>query len=308
MSSEFWFADRERNNQRGPVTEEEIGRLIREGTIQRETLIWTQGMSEWRQANQVEGFAAIFGPSPPPLPQASTPPPLGASAVPAAPLGPGSSSGVPIGALSSVLPVWGLFWRALLLVIGMLFIVPAPWTYTSFNKFLCEHTMLPDGKGLRFAGKPGDIWYVFIALAALFWIGRLPHASLITVPLSWIFGVVVLKWLCASTKSDDGAVQLRFGGGYWAYIGWNILLILSFITIIGWAWVSKFMMRWICRSVRGTVNFDFTAAGVSILWRVIGLALACIFIIPVPWMIRWYTRWWISQVSVVKVEPGLSSL
>ena len=65
MSSDFWFLDRE-HKQCGPVGEDEFVRLIRRGTIGRETQIWTAGMSEWRMAGQVDRFAALFGTSGPP--------------------------------------------------------------------------------------------------------------------------------------------------------------------------------------------------------------------------------------------------
>ena len=64
-------------------------------------------------------------------------------------------------------PVWGLFDRGLLYVVGQVLVVPAPWTTTGFYRFLCEHVCLPDGRRLRFAGEPGDIWYILIGLAVL---------------------------------------------------------------------------------------------------------------------------------------------
>jgi hypothetical protein len=65
MSADFWFLDRE-HKQSGPVGEEDFARLIRQGTIRRETLIWSPGMTEWRAAGEVERFAPLFGTSGPP--------------------------------------------------------------------------------------------------------------------------------------------------------------------------------------------------------------------------------------------------
>jgi hypothetical protein len=151
---------------------------------------------------------------------------------------------------------------------------------------------------LNFAGKPGDIWYVFIAISAAIWVGQIPYCSLVTIPLSWILGIEVLGF-CANVRSQDGRLKLLFEGGYWNYIGWNLLLIVSFVTIIGWAWVLKFMMQWICQNVRGTTRFEFRATGLSILWRMLVLTLLSAFVIPIPWVLRWYMSWWISQVSVI---------
>jgi hypothetical protein len=287
MSSDFWFLDRERNR-RGPVGKEEIVRLIGVGAIGRETQIWTSGMSDWCAASQVESFSSLFGP---PAFRPSVPPPLRLKS--------GTSSGAPTQALSSSLPVWGFFGRGLLAAIGVLLIVPSPWTVTSFYRWLCERIALPDGMRLNFAGKPGDIWYIFIAVSAAAWVGQIRYWGLVTLPLSWILGVQVLKWFCANLRSADGRLKLSFEGGYWKYIGWNLLLIVSFVTIIGWAWVVKFMMQWICQNVRGTTRFEFTATGLSILGRTLGVVLASIFVIPIPWVLRWYTSWLISQVSVI---------
>jgi hypothetical protein len=290
MSSEFWYLDQE-HNRRGPVAQEQFVGLIRAGTIRAETQIWSSGMSEWRMAGQVEAFSSLFGPSgPSPLPVAG-----------------GASSALPTGPLSASLPVWGLFWRSLLVIIGGLLVVPAPWTSTSFYKWLCEQVSLPDGKGLKFAGKPGDIWYVFIAWGASIWLGQLKYGQLVTIPLAWIFAVLLLRWFCANVSTQDGRLKLSFEGGYLPYIGWNLLLVLSALTIIGWAWVMKLMMQWICRNVRGTAQFEFTATGLAILWRTLVLVLVSILVIPIPWMIRWYMRWMISQVSVASAGVGVPS-
>jgi hypothetical protein len=295
MSADFWFLDRE-HKQRGPVGEEEFVGLVRQGTIGRETYIWSTGMTEWRMASQVDRFAALFG--------TSGPPPI--------PLGSGRSQ---TGALSAALPVWGLFGRALLLGIGMLLIIPSPWLGTWFYKWLTERVTLPDGRPLTFSGKPGDIWWVFVLWGIAIWIGQVPfgdpdqihYGELISIPVSWILGVVLLKWVCANATTEDGSLKLTFEGGYLPYIGWNILLALSVITIIGWAWVAKFMMRWICRNVRGTVGFDFTATGLAILWRTLVAVLLTVLIIPIPWVMRWLTRWMISQVSVVNADAGAAA-
>jgi hypothetical protein len=295
MSAGFWFLDRE-HKQCGPVGEEEFVRLIRAGTIGRDTQMWTTGMSEWRMAGQVDRFAPLFG----------------ASGPPAVPLEGRAPSAPPNHALSASLPVWGLFGRALLLMLGFLLIIPSPWTGTWFYKWLCERVTLPDGRPLKFAGQPGDIWWLFVAWSVAIWIGQFPYGAadqfhygeLVTLPLSWILGVLLLKWICAKLGTEDAGLRLSFEGGYLPYIGWNLLLMISVITIIGWAWVAKYMMQWICRNVRGTVEFEFTATGLSILWRTVVFVLLSILLIPIPWLMRWYARWMISQLSVAKANVG----
>ena len=204
------------------------------------------------------------------------------------------------------MPVWPLFWRVLLAGIGHAFIVPSPWTSTMLCRFLVEQTALPDGRRLKFTGQPGDIWYLFIAIAALSWfheaanhLGVHRSAGLLGLLIGAYLTVLMYRWACANVKSEDGRVDLSFGGEPLAYLGWTLLLILSFVTIIGWAWVGKFVMQWICRNVQGTLKFDFTATGWQILWRVLVFGLLTVLIVPIPWTIRWFTRWMVSQVSVV---------
>jgi hypothetical protein len=179
--------------------------------------MWTAGMSEWRMAGQVDRFAPLFG----------------ASGPPAMPPGGGAPSASSAAALNTSLPVWGLFGRSLLVMIGHLLIILSPWTSTAFYKWLCERVSLPDGRRLKFAGKPGDIWYVFIAWSILIWVGALQHAEYVTVPLSWILAVLLLRWICANVSVEDGSLRLAFEGGFLPYIGWNLLFIVSFITRLG---------------------------------------------------------------------------
>ena len=84
------------------------------------------------------------------------------------------------------------------------------------------------------------------------------------------------------------------------YIGWYLLLVISAITIVGWAWVVVAQMRWICRNISGTHReILFNATGLEMLWRTLVFVIACVFIIPIPWMLRWYAQWYVSQFELV---------
>jgi hypothetical protein len=99
-------------------------------------------------------------------------------------------------------------------------------------------------------------------------------------------------------RSQDGALAIRFVGGFWPYLGWNLLIGLSVITLIGWAWVLPLMLRWMCRNILGTHSFDFVGEGSGILWRVIVLIFGCLFILPIPWLFAWFYNWFVSQFVV----------
>lgn len=306
MATEIWFLDQARNR-RGPVGPEAIAGLIRDGTIRRDTLVWTAGMADWRAAAEAPAVSFHFAPPSPPRPQPGTtqgvmpgvtPAPASLWSAPSPGAANFGTAAAALPGLRSALPVWGLFGWMLLLGIGNVLIIPSPWTSTGYFRFLVRHLALPDGRKLTFAGQAGDIWFVFIALALLPMIGLIPFAGLLTFLLTAALNVRVLKWLCARTDTAEGGLRLSFGGGYWANIGWYVLLLLSCITIIGWAWVVVAWMRWVCRNVHGTIGFGFAGSGPAVLGRTLLLWLLCILIIPIPWALRWYANWFLSQVTV----------
>jgi hypothetical protein len=58
-------------------------------------------------------------------------------------------------------------------------------------------------------------------------------------------------------------------------------------------------MRWICRNVAGTRReILFKASGLDVLWRTIVFVIACAFLIPIPWVLRWYAQWYVSQFEL----------
>jgi hypothetical protein len=115
--------------------------------------------------------------------------------------------------------------------------------------------------------------------------------------LYWLF----LRWLVANLASNDQPLGLSFSGGYWALLGWNILLALSIITIIGWAWVVAAMARWFCRNIQGTRRqVVYKGTGLQNLWRTLVMAICCAFVIPIPWLYRWMMRWQLSQTELVE--------
>jgi hypothetical protein len=113
--------------------------------------------------------------------------------------------------------------------------------------------------------------------------------------LSWM----ILRWIVANIASNGQPLGLSFAGGVWTYIGWQILFCLSFITIIGWAWVLAAWMRWVARNIQGTRRaVVFTGSGLDVLWRTLVFSIGCMLIIPIPWLLAWYTRWYIGRFEL----------
>lgn len=208
--------------------------------------------------------------------------------------------------LSCDLPVWGFFGRCWLHLIGMALIVPAPWTGPIYYRFMVRHVSLPNGRRLLFNGTAGDIWLAFLLSGALGWAGNIQNAAIAIVCnlLNLLLIQVVLRWVCGNTTTPDGQMRLSYTGGMWGYIGWSLLLALSFITIIGWAWALAGFARYLCRHVEGTHAFSFAGSGWSILWRCLLALPLMVLIIPIPWVYCWITTWLITQIDVTETAPA----
>jgi hypothetical protein len=57
----------------GPFSKARLGRMVTEGGLSRDTLVWTAGQDGWQRAEDVAELAQLFTVMPPPPP----PPPAG---------------------------------------------------------------------------------------------------------------------------------------------------------------------------------------------------------------------------------------
>jgi hypothetical protein len=125
--------------------------------------------------------------------------------------------------------------------------------------------------------------------------------QIVAVVLQAVLPWMVLRWVVSNLASNGQKIPPAFDGNVWVYIGWQILMLVSFITIIGWAWVITAFMRWICRNVSGTHReVTFNGSGLGVLWRTLVWVIGMVFIIPIPWVLRWYATWYTSQVILVE--------
>jgi hypothetical protein len=82
----WYFA--QAGQQQGPVSDEQIKRMARDGSLGKEDLVWREGMASWQPAGEVPGFeftAPAFTPPPPPaspVPVVIPPPPPPAAMAP----------------------------------------------------------------------------------------------------------------------------------------------------------------------------------------------------------------------------------
>jgi len=287
MSNRSWFFASQ-GKQQGPYPEARLREFIANGTVTAETLVWTEGMAGWQKAGDIPGLRS--GTSGPPVVP-------GAGAV--------SGSSAPAGGSLSVdFGIWDFIWRALVLFIGLVLVIPVPWVIVMYCRWIVSCTHVPDRPNLTFSGRPVTIlwWYlgaiflsICLALAGIQYLNAL--MIFVQFGLYWL----AIKWFVANIASNGQPLGLSFSGSYWGYLGWNILSALSIITIIGWAWVYTAQMRWMCRHVEGTRReIIFNATGLEFLGRSLVTGLGCIFIVTIPWVMRWFIRWQVSQVALVE--------
>jgi hypothetical protein len=283
MSDRSWFYA-SAGQQQGPYPEIQFRDFIARGAVTADTLVWTEGMSGWQRAGDIPGLMSR-GSGPPAAPQ------------------PGVPSGAGGGSLSLDFEILEFAWRSIAFLVGCALILPAPWAFVWYWKWLVPCVHVPGRPNLSFTGTAMTFvpWFfgavvlgIIVAVTGVHWLNNL--MSLVEVALSWLF----LKWFVANLASNGQPLGLTFSGSFLGYLGWSILTGISFITIIGWAWVYVAWMRWFCRNLQGTRHeVVFIGSGLGFLWRALVTAIACIFVIPIPWMYRWMGQWLSSQTILV---------
>ncbi|MET4387082.1 hypothetical protein ABIB73_002831 [Bradyrhizobium sp. F1.4.3] len=284
-----WFYASE-GKQQGPYPEGQFRDLIAQGVVRPDTLVWSEGMAGWQKAAEIPGL--IGGGGAPPMMPAGGPPMMRAGGYGGA----GGSLSIDFGILEFT-------WRSIVMLIGMCFIIPVPWVFVWYTKWIVSCVKVPERPNLSFTGNAMTLvpWYFgFIVLAiaiAFTGIQSLNNLLFIAqVVLYWL----LLKWMVANLASNGQSLGLSFTGSVWAYIGWNLLFAISIITIVGWAWVAAAQIRWMCRNIEGTRReIVFNGSGLGILWRGIVAAILSGFIIPIPWVYRWIMNWFASQTELV---------
>ncbi|SFJ48854.1 DUF4339 domain-containing protein [Bradyrhizobium sp. cf659] len=283
-----WFYASE-GKQQGPFPDGQFRDLIAQGIVRPDTLVWTEGMAGWQKAAEIPGL--VGGGAPPMIP-AGGPPTMGGR-------GNGGAGG---GSLSVDFGILEFTWRSIVMLIGMCFVIPAPWVFVWYTKWIVPCVKVPGRPNLSFTGNAMALvpWFFgFIVLAiAIGFIGSQLLSNLlflVQIVLYWL----LIKWIVANLASNGQPLGLSFTGSVWAYVGWNLLFAISIITIIGWAWVAAAQMRWFCRSIEGTRReIVFKGSGLEILWRGIVAAILFSLIIPIPWVYRWIMNWFASQTEL----------
>jgi len=297
MASWFYAAE---GKQQGPYPDGQFRDLVAQGVVRPDTLVWTEGMAGWQKAAEIPGL--IGGAGGPPAMPAGGPPMMSQGGYAQGGYSQAGYAGGG-GALSVDFGIVEFIWRSIVFLIGMCFIIPIPWVFVWYTKWIVSCIQVPGRPNLSFTGSAMAIvpWFfgaIVLAVALAFTgIQALNNLMFVVqIILYWL----LIKWMVANIASNGQPLGLSFSGTIWAYIGWNILLGISFLTIIGWAWVYVAQIRWFCRNIQGTRRaVVFKGSGLQMLWRSIVAFIGFSFIIPIPWVYRWMMRWMASQTELV---------
>jgi hypothetical protein len=230
MSDRSWFYAAQ-GQQQGPFPEAQFRSLIARNAVTADTLVWTEGMADWQRARDIPGLMSRTSgwPAAPPW------------RAPQFEAGDRSNSGDRYGVggvpLSFDAGLWELLGQSLLYAIGMMLVVPAPWLATGFYRWGASRLRVPHRPNLAFNGQPMDIWWALAGIGVLAYFGRLGHIANLAAILGQAYLTwTILRWIVSNLSSNGQPLPITFNGSALTYIGWHVLVIISVITIVGWAW------------------------------------------------------------------------
>jgi hypothetical protein len=201
MAIRQWFIARG-DKQEGPHPDERLRELIAGGAVTADTLVWCDGMSTWTRVGEIPGLMSAAHRLSQPAPGAAT------------------ATAHAGGALSTTVHTWPLFGHVMLYVLADLAVIPLPWIAPMVFRWFVERIELPQQQRVTFAGKPEDIWYVFILYALCSVAGFVnTYVQVLVVPLSTFLILLITRWFFANLIWDGQAAPLKFTGGYWALLG-----------------------------------------------------------------------------------------
>ena len=193
-------------------------------------------------------------------------------------------------------------------------IIPTGWGVAALARWFVRNLSFSDGTRTHFSGTGGQIWWFIFLIILTLVLSIIPVVGIIAYfGLYWIY-LLILRWFFRNIVLSTGE-SLTFVGGYWPFLGYNLLLAISIYSIIGWAWVATAFMRWICRNISiSGQQVVFVGKGWDVLWRgfvaIFGVLIipglpvlylrwilvGLLLIVVMPWLWVWYLRWIMRNV------------
>ena len=200
---------------------------------------------------------------------------------------------------------------SLLLLLLAVFVIPAAWGTAAFMVWWTGCLAFSDGTRAVFEGRAGRVWGLFAALIVLACLPSVVTAgmppgnkalavnltlALVLLPLEAALKLPIYRWLIEGIRLEPGG-NPRFVGTYAGYLGWVFFLVVSVVTIIGWAWVAVAMVRWFCRHIESDAySVSFVGTGWGMLWRSFLWLVGMVCIIPLPWVFRSMYAWGVNNL------------
>jgi len=211
------------------------------------------------------------------------------------------------------------FGYSFLFLILFLLILPGAWGAVPFAVWWTANLAFDDGTRAEFTGRAGQVWVLFAALALLAYLPGIATAilgkgdraqvlelvlTLALLPLDAAVKLAVYRWFIENIQLSPGGSP-RFTATYLGYLGWVLLLGLSFLTIIGWAWAAVAMVRWFCRHIESEAYVvSFTGTGWGLLWRGFVWLFGMVLLIPLPWVFRSMYAWWTNNLVLTRTAEA----
>ena len=118
------------------------------------------------------------------------------------------------------------------------------------------------------SGMRGGWVFVLSALCTYSGVTGIPYIEFILIPVQAWLSWMTIKWIVANISANGRPLQLSFRGDAMHYVDGTRREII------------------------------FNASGLEVLWRTVVVAIGCILIIPIPWVLGWIARWYISQIEL----------
>jgi hypothetical protein len=199
----------------------------------------------------------------------------------------------------------------LLAILSAIIVIPLAWTLAAFGRWFARNLRVDPGVNVTFTGTPVEIlgWLLLSVLISLiFSLLRKEQVPLtVLLPAAVAGGCFqmfihysILRWVVGKIELSSGP-PLHFDGTFMGYIGYRILLGLSFITVIGWAWVLSSYYSWVVEHTRGEgVVLRCEVPALDVLGRTVAAILCFIPVVTIPWACMWYTRWLVGCMTITR--------
>jgi hypothetical protein len=197
-------------------------------------------------------------------------------------------------------------------------VVGLPYSLVLYYRWIARKTETANGNTFTFKGGVGLLYaligsvvllsvmeQVVLFLVIMYRsgspIGILPLLA-VKLPVQFAVGsafyFLLARYFLANLR-DAQQRKADFRAPFWGFVGRNILFNLSVFTIIGWAWVMCWYIRWVLRHtlIEGA-RIRFTATGLGVLWRAIAFTICCVPIVTAPWATARYYRWFFSMIEI----------